>query len=322
VGKKRKANKKHKSGAFATLFSKLEAIRELYRALTGVTLPASAEITIATLANVLYMGIMNDLAFFVNGRLVVLVEHQSTVNENMPLRLLFYAVQVYNNITDSKSHYRKKAIKIPAPVFIVLYNGKEEYPDHKELLLSDLYEDVADLLPWETALPALELKVQVYNINNGRNPEIMARSKLLREYSIFIGKIREFEQKLPLKEAIDAAVKYCMENDVLEEFLETHGKEVKNMLMTEFNQIEAMAVSREEGIAIGEERGIAIGEERGIAIGAAIGEERGRAEGIAKAAENAARKALAKGLPLEVISEITGLDIETINGFCEVDTAT
>jgi hypothetical protein len=41
------------------------------------------------------------------------------------------------------------------------------------------------------------------------------------------------------------------------------------------------------------------------------GIEKGREEGI----EKAARNALAKGLPLDTIGEITGLDIETIKGF-------
>lgn len=36
----------------------------------------------------------NDISMLINGRLIVLVEHQSTPNENMPLRCLEYYVHL------------------------------------------------------------------------------------------------------------------------------------------------------------------------------------------------------------------------------------
>jgi hypothetical protein len=44
-------------------------------------------------------------------------------------------------------------------------------------------------------------------------------------------------------------------------------------------------------------------------------EARGREEGIEKGREEVARNALARGLPLETIGEITGFDVETIKHF-------
>ncbi|MCL1991511.1 MAG: hypothetical protein FWG66_00995 [Spirochaetes bacterium] len=142
--------------------------------------------------------------------------------------------------------------------------------------------------------------MQVYNINEGRNPEIMARSELLRGYSIVIGRIREFQKTLPLNEAIEAAVKYCIEHDILKDMLKTQGVEVRNMILTEWSQEEALKVMMTEGIEIGEARGIE------------IGEARGRSQGRSEAMEDAARKALAKGIPVETVCEFTGLDIETV----------
>ncbi|MCL1992339.1 MAG: hypothetical protein FWG66_05275 [Spirochaetes bacterium] len=72
------------------------------------------------------------------------------------------------------------------------------------------------------------------------------------------------------------------------------------MLLTEWNQEEAMDVMRAEAIEEGLEKGIEIGEARG--------EARGRSEAM----EDAARKALAKGIPLETVCGFTGLDVETI----------
>ena len=59
------------------------------------------------------------------------------------------------------------------------------------------------------------------------------------------------------------------------------------------------------GIAIGEERGIAIGEERGIAIG----EERGEKRNMVKTAN----KMLSRKMPVDLISELTGLSVSEIN---------
>jgi predicted transposase/invertase (TIGR01784 family) len=45
------------------------------------------------------------------------------------------------------------------------------------------------------------------------------------------------------------------------------------------------------------------------------GREEGREEGWEESLEQVARNALSKGLPLDTIREITGLDIETIKSF-------
>ena len=84
------ANTKYKSGVFSFLFSEPDLLRELYGALEGVTLPPDVPITINTLRNVFFMGIINDVSFEIGGKLVVLIEHQSTINPNMALRLLMY----------------------------------------------------------------------------------------------------------------------------------------------------------------------------------------------------------------------------------------
>jgi hypothetical protein len=48
------------------------------------------------------------------------------------------------------------------------------------------------------------------------------------------------KNKFPLNEAVEAAIKYCIDNNVLRDFLKTHGSEVYNMLITEYNREEEM----------------------------------------------------------------------------------
>jgi len=99
----------------------------------------------------------------------------------------------------------------------------------------------------EKEYPLLELEVKVININEGKNNGIVSRCKELSEYSTFIAKAYTFLKELDDKEkAIDEAVKFCQKHGILKEFLEHKASEVLNMLLTEWNMEDAIAVAREE----------------------------------------------------------------------------
>ena len=274
-------NLKHRDSVFTLLFSEPTVLRELYSAIEGIILPHDIPVSINTLSDVHYRKQINDISFTIDNRLVVLIEHQSSINENMPLRLLEYIWRIYEKITYRQKVYKTKLVKIPKPEFIVLYNGVEPYPDYKEMRLSEAFKDASDLKTTDINSQSLELVVQVYNINSGHNPELLQRSETLGNYSSFIGKIREYKESgSSLEEAMKTAIEYCIEHGILKLFLEEHSSEVINMLYTEFNLDEAKEVWHEEGYE----------------------------EGI----EEIARNALAKGYPVEEISDITGLDLEKI----------
>ena len=282
-------NAKYKDSVFSFLFSDPDLLRELYCALEGVDLPPDVPVVINTLENVLFMELINDISFVIGGKLVVLIEHQSTVNPNMALRLLLYIARVYENMASDKSLYSTRPLSIPRPEFFVLYNGKAPYPDEQKLKLSDLFEKTEILGLPEKAAFALELEVRVLNINEGRNSAIVQRCRKLAEYSAFIAKVREFEKELDNKgEAMKAAIEYCREHDILKEFLEKLSSEVFNMLLTEWKTEDAIKVWYEEG------------------------REEGWEKGRISEREEIAKQALAKGLPSEMIHEITGLDMDAI----------
>jgi len=125
-------NKKHKDSVFSTLFNNPDALRELYSAIEGVTIPPDMPIDINTLTDVLIRGQINDVSFTIDNRLVVLCEHQSTLGDNLPLRLLMYIGRIYEKIISYERRFKRKLEKIPRPEFIVLYNGNEPFVDHKE----------------------------------------------------------------------------------------------------------------------------------------------------------------------------------------------
>ena len=237
------------------------------------------------------MDFNNDISFEIDGKLIILLEHQSSLNPNMALRLLIYITRVLEKKVEGGTLYSKKRLSIPWPEFFVLYNGADPFPDNAVLKLSDLFEKPESLGLSGKTRPLLELEVKVININEGKNKDIANRCKRLFEYSLFMGKIREFNNKLGnLETAIRKAVKYCQKHDILNEFLEIHASEVLNMILTEWNTEDAIAYARKEAL-----------EE---------GWGRGREEGL----ENVARNALANGLSPELICTLTGLDTKTIMG--------
>jgi len=256
-------NRNHKNSVFTLLFSEPKTTLELYNAVTGQNYPPDTKIEIVTLSNALFKGQLNDVAFVVDDRLVVLMEHQSTINDNMPLRMLLYMAREYERMTKGKDLYKEKMIKIPKPEFFVLYNGKDEFPDFKELRLSDSYKS-------KDGNCNLELVATVYNINDGRNSEMVNRSPALHGYSELIAEVNKNRETMDLGDAIVAAIKSCIERGILVYFLEKYASEVLNMLTTEWNWDDAKEVWQEEA------------REDGIVIGTAIGEERGEKKGVEK----------------------------------------
>ena len=159
---------------------------------------------ITTLENAVYMNYKNDVSFVFDFELM-LYEHQSTMNPNMPLRDLFYVSDILQKRTGDKDLYGSKLIRIPSPRFVVFYNGTEPRPERQTLKLSDAYEKKQES-------PELELNVTVYNINYGCNEEIMDACRTLKEYAMYVEQVRTYAKQMPLAEAVEKAVDYCIES--------------------------------------------------------------------------------------------------------------
>ena len=249
-------NREHKASMFSSLFGNPDVLRELYSAIEGIPIPPDIPVEINTLSNVLFKDKINDLSFLIDNRLVVLIEHQSTINNNIPLRMLLYIAHIYEMIIDMEKKYQKSLVKIPRPEFIVLYNGIDPYPDYTELKLSEAFMDVEGLKLTGVDKIPLELIVQVYNINHGHNPEILKRCETLDNYSVFVEKIREYRTKgLKLEELITPVIEYCIKNNILKKFLEENSSEVRNMIFGEYDRDMDIAVNRREAREEGRKEG-------------------------------------------------------------------
>ena len=178
------ANREYKSTVFAKLFKDKKKLLTLYNALNHSAYTNDADFKIVTLENAIYMSMKNDLAFILDCKLT-LYEHQSTPNPNMPLRDLFYVSKEYEKLINKDTLYSRHRIKIPAPNFVVFYNGVEYQPEKQILKLSDLYQ-----IPEKE--PKLELQVLMLNINDGNNEELKESCQVLKEYMQYVNRVREY----------------------------------------------------------------------------------------------------------------------------------
>ena len=166
----RKPQRAYRDALFRDIFNNADRLPEIYEALLGIRTTAS-DITLATINETLFSGIKNDVGFIVGSQHVLLTEHQSTTNANMPLRMLMYLAEVYRRYVDADAVYRKRLIPLPAPKFYVFYNGIEKMPDTWSLHLSDAFEGRA---------ADLELAVEIININHQPGRPILEKCHALK----------------------------------------------------------------------------------------------------------------------------------------------
>ena len=140
-------------------------------------------------------------------------------------------------------------MNIYEPHFIMFYNGKEEMPEKMTYKLSDLYMNKSEN-------PDLELIVKVYNINRGMNTALMKSCKKLEEYSLFVAKVREYANSMPMSKAIPKAIDYCIEHDILRDFLIKERKTIIMYSLFEYDQAEHMKDVAEVSKLEGKKEGI------------------------------------------------------------------
>ncbi len=233
----------------------------VYNAVNGTSYTDPELIQINTIKDVLYLGMHNDVSFLIAGE-VNLYEQQSTFNPNMPLRLLQYLGNLYEKyVTENNlNKYGSERIDLPVPKLVVFYNGEKEQPDELMLRLSDAFPEGADA--------DVEVRVRMLNINHGRNSKLLNACQPLKEYSWLMNRIRDnirenkkagIDKDQVVIKAVDQAIEETPMDYVLKPFLEVHRAEVKGMLLTEYNEAEAMKLFELDG----ERRGIRIGRTEG-----------------------------------------------------------
>lgn len=243
-------NRKYKDRLFCILFGQdRDALLQLYNALNGSAYTDPGRLTVVTLDNIIYMRMVNDLAFIVVGTLN-LYEHQSTYNPNMPLRFLLYIAEEYDRIIHGQDAnlYGEKLVTLPTPQCVVFYNGNRETEDEEILRLSDAFQN-------RDVQADLELTVHLRNINLGHNQSLMDGCPRLREYACLVGRVKEnLADGISIKASVEEAVNYCLNRGILTDFLTENRSGVLGMLrlLTEYDEKKHIRLlkrdAREEGM--------------------------------------------------------------------------
>lgn len=117
-----KENREVKNSVFIDLFcydrTAEDNVISLYNALHEETLPEGTRVEWMQLDNVIYMTLRNDVAFQVDGKTMIFAEHQSTINENMPLRSFLYAGRAYDSWCQTEDVIGKNGLHFHIQSFI------------------------------------------------------------------------------------------------------------------------------------------------------------------------------------------------------------
>ena len=161
---------------------------------------------------------------------------------------------------------------LPTPKFIIFYNGVDEQPERKVMMLSDSFEIKGEV--------NLELTAVQLNINPGYNEELKKGCPTLYQYVCYVEKVRKNNETMSIDEAVKKAVDDCIKENILRDFLLKNKAEMIQMSIFEYDEEKHKKFLRQEGfedgLTQGMERGLAQGMERGLAQGM----ERGLAQGM------------------------------------------
>ena len=269
----KEANTKYRDSVFRDYFNEPNRLLSLCNVILGTDYKNSQKLSINTLEGIFFDNQKNDISCVIENNFLVFIEHQTSVNNNMPFRCLSYVAELLNNLVVDKDRlYHKALIRFPRPKFFVLYDGDAKEPLQREMRLSEAFGGDSS---------TLELVVVALNINFGVSQPLLKKCRYLREYSTLVGKVKEgIRAGLTRKEAISRAVKFCLDNGIMGNYLVEKSKEVFNMLALQWEQDKAIRASYEDG----------------------------RDDGI----ESIALKMIRLGKPLEDILQITDLPLERI----------
>ncbi|MBQ5732729.1 MAG: Rpn family recombination-promoting nuclease/putative transposase [Selenomonadaceae bacterium] len=212
-------------------------------AIRGTNHTDASRIQINTLQGSFYSNLKNDISFILDTLIMMLIEHQTTLNPNMPVRLLNYVAELFKIYLEPEKRkmYSSSLIQIPAPEFYVFYDGDDTSFERKILKLSDAFKAPSD---------KLELIVHVYNLATGKNEALKSICKPLREYSTFSNHYKLLRQQgLAIDEAVRDTIRYCIDNNVMRDYLQCNESEVINMFGFEWNEKEEREALLEAGRA-------------------------------------------------------------------------
>lgn len=297
------AKNNYRDSLFRKYFEHPDKLAALHELLTGIP-TAEQNVEIKTLKSVLFNRLKNDISFKVGDRFIVLFEHQSTINPNMPARMLLYSAMLYRKMLSKESIYSKKLIPLPAPEFYVLYNGKEPWTDNSKLYLSSAFAENQH---------NLELVVTVRNIRYNKDNELLQKYKPLHDYSFFVYDVeKRVASGDSLADAIRSATDYCINHNIMRDYLSANYEEVFEMMSLRWNEKDAKKYWQKEAREEGHAAGLVEGRAQGLSQGHAQGLSQGLVKGRMSATIAFIKNLISMRMPYSDIAKATNTSIEEV----------
>ena len=297
------AKNNYRDSLFRKYFEHPDKLAALHELLTGIP-TAEQNVEIKTLKSVLFNRLKNDISFKVGDRFIVLFEHQSTINPNMPARMLLYSAMLYRKMLSKESIYSKKLIPLPAPEFYVLYNGKEPWTDNSKLYLSSAFAENQH---------NLELVVTIRNIRYNKDNELLQKYKPLHDYSFFVYDVeKRVASGDSLADAIRSATDYCINHNIMRDYLSANYEEVFEMMSLRWNEKDAKKYWQKEAREEGHAAGLVEGRAQGLSQGHAQGLSQGLVKGRMSATIAFIKNMLSARMSYSDIAKFSNTSIEEV----------
>lgn len=223
---------------------------------------SAMEVQYITIDNVLTNQIYNDLAMMYKNRLMLFVEEQSTVNPNIPLRMIMYAAETIKRYLNDHSEinlFSTAEMELPIIEFYCICTYS---PDSKNFPEKLFYQHNQS-----------DLKAEVKMIYSKE-----VKENIISDYLQFVNGIyHELNITLDKKSKIKPLENYisdCIKKGILTEYLTKHRSEVVSMLdiLTDqktvmeryLNEVKKDAI--QQGLQQGIEQGVGLGIEKGKLI--------------------------------------------------------
>ena len=226
--------RKIKDSVFTNLFQDKKYLLRLYKALHPEDGNVTEEdIKDVTIKHILVDADYNDLGFSVSGRLVILIESQSTWTLNIIIRALMYLIQTYHDFfkRTKQNLYGSKKVNMPKPELYVIFTGEKPKNPPDTILLSKDFFDGEKI--------AVDAKVKVLYQEDENN--------IIGQYIIFCKVYNEQRKKHgQTKKAVTETIRICKNRNVLKEYLESKEQEVVDIMMTLFDDEQVLEAYAED----------------------------------------------------------------------------
>ena len=226
--------RKIKDSVFTNLFQDKKYLLQLYQALHPEDCNVVEEdIKDITIKHILVNADYNDLGFSVSGRLVILVESQSTWTLNIIIRALMYLTQTYHDFfkRTKQNLYSSKKVDMPKPELYLIFTGTKPNTPPDTISLSK------DFFDGEKIAADAEVKV-LYQEDE---------DNIIGQYIIFCKVYNEQRRKYgQTKKAVTETIRICKNRNVLKEYLESKEQEVVDIMMTLFDDEQVLEAYAED----------------------------------------------------------------------------